>query len=91
MLKISHARLQHSVNQELPGLQAGFREGRGARDQIENICWIIEEAIPEKKQQCQQSFAFITPANLEDPTVATGLEKVNSHPTSQEGYYQRMS
>ena len=49
MLKISHARLQHYVNQEFPGVQAGFRKGRRARDQIENICWIIEKAIPDKK------------------------------------------
>ena len=39
-----HARLQHYANQELPDIQAGFRKGRGARDQIANICWIIEKA-----------------------------------------------
>ena len=44
MLKILHARLQHYVNQELPNVQAGFRKGRGTRDQIANICWIIEKA-----------------------------------------------
>ena len=44
MLKILHARLQHYANQELPGVQAGFRKGRGTRDQIANICWIIEKA-----------------------------------------------
>ena len=43
-LKIMHARLQHYANQELPDIQAGFRKGRGARDQIANICWIIEKA-----------------------------------------------
>ena len=48
MLKILQARLQHYVKQELPGVQAGFREGRGTRDQIGNICWIIEKTIPEK-------------------------------------------
>ena len=42
MLKILHARLQHYVNQELPDVHAGFRKGRGTRDQIANICWIIE-------------------------------------------------
>ena len=41
MLKILQARLQHYVNQELPNGQAGFRKGRGTRDQIANICWII--------------------------------------------------
>ena len=44
ILKISHARLQHYVNQELPDVQAEFRKGRGTRDQIVNICWIIEKA-----------------------------------------------
>ena len=44
MLKILHARLQQCVNCEIPGVQAGFRKGRGTRDQIVNICWIIEEA-----------------------------------------------
>ena len=44
MLKILHARLQHYVNQEIPDVQAGFRKGRGIRDQIANICWIIEKA-----------------------------------------------
>ena len=44
MFKIVHARLQHYVNQELPDVQAGFRKGRGIRDQIANILWIIEKA-----------------------------------------------
>ena len=44
MLKILHARLQHYVNQELPDVQAGFRQGRGTRDQINNIHCIIEKA-----------------------------------------------
>ena len=44
MLKILQARLQQCLNHELPGVQAGFRKGRGTRDQIANICWIIEKA-----------------------------------------------
>ena len=44
MLKILQARLQQSMNCELPDVQAGFRKGRGTRDQIANICWIIEKA-----------------------------------------------
>ena len=44
MLKILQARLQQYVNQKLPGVQAGFRKGRGTRDQIANIHWIIEKA-----------------------------------------------
>ena len=44
MLKILQARLQWYVNRELPDVQAGFRKGRGTRDQIVNICWIIKKA-----------------------------------------------
>ena len=44
MLKILQARLQQYVNCELPDVQAGFRKGRGSRDQIANICWISEKA-----------------------------------------------
>ena len=44
MLKILQARLQQDVNRELPYVQAGFRQGRGTRDQIANIHWIIEKA-----------------------------------------------
>ena len=44
MLKILQARLQQYVNRELPDVQAGFRKGRGTRDQIANNCWIMEKA-----------------------------------------------
>ena len=44
MLKILQARLQQYLNRELPDVQAGFRKGRGTRDQIANICWTIEKA-----------------------------------------------
>ena len=44
MLKILQARLKQYVNHELPDVHAGFRKGRGTRDQIANICWIIEKA-----------------------------------------------
>jgi len=43
MLKILQVRLQYYMNRELPDFQAGFRKGRGTRDQIANICWIIKE------------------------------------------------
>ena len=43
MLKILQGSLQQYVNQELPDVQAGFRKGRGTRDQVANICWIIEK------------------------------------------------
>ena len=44
VLKILEASLQYYVNCELPDVQAGFRKGRGTRDKIANICWIIEKA-----------------------------------------------
>ena len=44
MLKILQARLQQYVNCEIPDVQTGFRKGRGTRDQIANICWIVEKA-----------------------------------------------
>ena len=53
-LKILQARLQQYVNRELPGVQAGFRKGRGSRDQIANIHWIIE-----KTREFQKNFCFI--------------------------------
>ena len=56
MLKILQARLQQQVNCELPDVQVGFRKGRGTRDQIANICWIIEKA---GKYQKSIYFCFI--------------------------------
>ena len=56
MLKILHARLQQYVNSEIPDLQAGFRKGRGTRDQIANICWIIKKA---REYQKNIYFCFI--------------------------------
>ena len=50
MLKIFQARLQQYVNQELPDVQARFRKGRGTRDQIASICWIIEKAREFQKK-----------------------------------------
>ena len=57
MLKILQARLQQYMNQELPAVQAGFRKGRGARDQIANICWIMEKAREFQKNVCFIDFA----------------------------------
>ena len=56
MLKILQARLQQYVNHELPDVQAGFRKSRGTRDQIANICWIIEKA---RELQKNIYFGFI--------------------------------
>ena len=44
MLKILRVRLQQNVNHEIPGVQGGYRKGRGTRDQIANICWIVKKA-----------------------------------------------
>jgi len=49
MLKILQARLQQYMNQELPDVQAGFKKGRGTRNQIANICWIIEKQESSRK------------------------------------------
>ena len=57
MFKILQARLQQYVNHELPDVQAGFRKGRGTKDQIANICWIIEKA---REFQKNISFALLT-------------------------------
>ena len=56
MLKIPQARLQQYMNRELPDVQAGFRKGRGTRDQIANIHWIIKKA---RKFQKNIYFCFI--------------------------------
>ena len=56
MLKILQARLQQYVNCELPDVQAGFRKGRGTRDQTANICWIIKKA---REFQENINFCFI--------------------------------
>ena len=57
MLKILQARLQQYVNRKLPDVQAGFRKGRGTRDQIANICWIMEKA---REFQKNIYFCFMT-------------------------------
>ena len=57
MLKILQARLQQYMNQELPGVQAGFRKGRGIRDQSANICWITEKAREFQKIICFIGYA----------------------------------
>ena len=71
MLKILQARLQQYVNHELPDVQAGFRKGRGTRDQIANIRWIIEKA---RKFQKDIYFCFIDYANAFDCVDHNKLE-----------------
>ena len=57
MLKILQARLQQYMNRELPDVEAGFRKGRGTRDQIANIRWIIEKVRDFQKKS---TFALVT-------------------------------
>ena len=71
MLKILQARLQQYVNRELPGVQAGFRKGRGTRDQIANICWIIRKA---REFQKNIYFCFIDYAKAFDSVDHNKLE-----------------
>ena len=54
MLKILQARLQQYMNHELPDVQAGFRKGRGTRDEIANVCWIVEKA-----REFQKKYLFL--------------------------------
>ena len=71
MLKILQARLQQYVNHELPDVQAGFRKVRGTRDQIANICWIMEKA---RKFQKNIYFCFIDYAKAFDCVDHNKLE-----------------
>ena len=75
MLKILQARLQQYVNCELPDVQAGFRKGRGTRDQIANIHWIIEKA---REFQKHIYFCFIDYAKAFDCVDHNKLENSES-------------
>ena len=71
MLKILQARLQQYMNHELPDVQAGFKKGRGTRDQIANICWIIEKS---REFQKNIYFCFIDYAKVFDCVDHNKLE-----------------
>ena len=73
MLKILQARLQQYVNHEIPDVQAGFRKGRGTRDQIANIRWIIEKA---REFQKNIYFCFIDYAKAVDCVDHNKLWKI---------------
>ena len=73
MLKILQARLQQYMNRELPDIQAGFRKGRGTRDQVANICWIIEKA---REFQKNINFYFIDYAKAFDCVDHNKLWKI---------------
>ena len=72
MLKILQARLQQYMNHELPDVQAGFRKGRGTKDPIANICWIIEKGreFPKNIYFCfidyAKDFDCVDPNKLEN-------------------------
>ena len=73
MLKILQARLQQYMNHELPDVQVGFRKGRGTRDQIANICWIMEKA---REFQKNIYFCFIDYAKAFDSVGHNKLWKI---------------
>ena len=73
MLKILQARLQQYVNRELPNVQARFRKGRGTRDQIANICWVLEKA---REFQKTLYFCFIEYAKAFDCVDHNKLWKI---------------
>ena len=79
MLKILKARLKQDVNHELSDVQAGFRKGRGARDQIANICWIIEKA---REFQKKIYFCFIDYAKVFDCVDHNKLENSERYQTT---------
>ena len=88
MPQILQARLQQYINCELPDVQAGFRKGRGTRDQVANTHWIIEKAREFQKNiyfcfidyaKAFESVALNMPENLENSAVATGLEEISFH------------
>ena len=73
MLKILQARLQQYVNHELPDVPAGFRKGRGTRDQIVNVCWIMEKA---REFQKNIYFCFVDYAKAFDCVEHNKLWKI---------------
>ena len=73
MLKILHTRLQQYVKREIPDVQAGFRKGRGSRDQIANICWIFEKA---REFQKNIYFCFVDYTNAFDGVDHNKLWKI---------------
>ena len=85
MLKILQARLQQYVNHELPDVQAGFRKGRGTRDQIANICWIIKKA---REFQKNIYFCFIDYAKAFDCVDHNKLQKTQEFSVWKRWEYQ---
>ena len=84
MLKILQARLQQYVNHELPDVQDGFRKGRGTRDQVTYICWIIKKA---REFQKNIYFCFIDYAKAFDCVDHNKLENSRPHDLPPENLY----
>ena len=88
MLKVLQARLHQYMNHEIPDIQAGFRKGRGTRDQIANIRWIIEKArqFQEKKTSISAFLTMPKPLTVKSLAVIspalTRREKLNKLNTS---------
>ena len=78
MLKILQVRLQQYMNHELPDVQAGFRKGRGTRDRIANICWIMEKG---REFQKNIYFCFIDYAKSFDCVDHNKLWKIHQQTT----------
>ena len=80
ILKILQAKLQQYVNCELPDVQAGFRKGRGTRDQITNVCWIIKKQ--ENTRKISTSALLTTPKSLcgSQQTVENSERDGNTRP-----------
>ena len=83
MFKILQARLQQYLNRELPDVQAGFRKGRGTRDQIANICWIIQKA---REFQKNIYFCFIDYLKAFDCVDHSKLWKILRHGNTRPSY-----
>ena len=83
MLKILQARLQQYMNCELPDVQAGFRKGRGTRDQIASICWIIEKA---REFQKNIYFCYIDYATAFDYVDKNKLENSSGDGNTRPAY-----
>ena len=76
MLKILQAILQQYVNQELPDVQAGFRKDRETRDQIANICWIIEKAREFQKKSTSASLTMLKPLTVDHSELWNILNEI---------------
>ena len=80
MLKILQARFQQYVNHELPDVQAGFRKGRGTRDQIANICWITKRAREFQKSTLSALLTMPKPLCESQQTVENSEREGNTRP-----------